>query len=384
MSTLLRQKAEVGTPTQPGLPSIHSIISGALRPEATHAEVNALVNLCHKAAIAYLRPKAAVYRHLMDGLTLEEVAFDAIADLFERKSGAGFPKFARWLERDTAVDEMAESTLWVEFRRIVFGAVNHHVFRLFRHADPSLARTLRNIKIALKAHPDLELRSINGALTIALNAHQRERRSLPEIPPERLEAELQSRRVPRNSIRLMLEALARVLLEETDYRESVHLTVAALVFRSRLSADPVSEATPPAFGEISEDEIVRMIDGTLVRLRPDAFHTYLRTSKLDLGVLESHLKAVREVLVSSIEMNSECAMTYFQALQKHLPGLTPDCYETRDRQILEYLAKQARTKLKAVLLKDLGICEQSCIATTDEKRCGVKGPNFCNEPTTLF
>lgn len=165
------------------LPPIRDVIVRGLRAQATHNEIKQLVNLFHKAAIAYLRPKAAMYQRMMDGMTLEEVALDAIADLFEQRSGTGFPKLASWLNRNISIEMMSDDALWVEFRRIVLGAVNQHLYRLFRYADPSLSKILRNLKLALKAHPHLQLQEINRIAAIALRNADDARRSLPKSSP---------------------------------------------------------------------------------------------------------------------------------------------------------------------------------------------------------
>ena len=337
------------------LPPIRNVIVRGLHPHATPGDIKQLVNLCHKAAIAYLRPKAAMYRRMMDGLTIEEVSLDAIADLFEQRCGTGFPKLAQWLNRNSPIDQMTDDTLWVEFRRIILGAVNQHLYRMFRHADPSLSRILRNLKLALKTHPRLRLMEINRIAPIALKHAEAERRSCPEILPELLEAEFQARSSSDRSLKTMLGTIEAVLREETDYRDAVPLTVVALMFRSRTAGPPVVESIDPSCEELTEEEIVGMIDGTLDRLRPAAVRTYLQTDKLLRPLLESHLRALREILVSSISGGGDGHATYLRTLQKHIPGITNHQYQTRDRRILEYLARQARRELKIIVMKDLGI-----------------------------
>lgn len=153
----------------------------------------------------------------------------------------------------------------------------------------------------------------------------------------------------------MLETVETVLQDETEYRDAVTLTVVALMFRSKTASPPVAESIDPSCEDLTEEEIVGMIDGTLDRLRPAAVRTYLLTAKLQRPHLESHLCALREILVNSIANGGDGPTTYLHTLQKHVPGITNHQYQTRDRRILEYLARQARRELKLMVMKDLGI-----------------------------
>ncbi len=344
---------------EPLLPPIRDVLLRGLRPQAARGEIKELVNLCHKVAIAYLRPKAMMYRRIMNGLTPEEVSLDAIADLFEQRRGAGFPKLSHWLNRNSSIDQLTDDALWVEFRRIIFGAVNQHIYRLFHDADPALSRLIRNIKLALRTRPGLQLQESGGSTVIALRNRCDERKPLPELLPEFLEAECQARLSSPKTLKVTLDALESVLREETGYRDAVSLNAVALMVLTRTTAPPIAEHIGPPFEDITEEEILQMIDRTIHRLRPAAVKTYLETSKMNGALLESHLRALRDIFVSAIAPGEDGPSTFLHALQNHVPGMSEHQYQVRDKRILEYLAKQARRELKIMVMKDLGISARS-------------------------
>ncbi len=346
------------SPRPIAVPQIRDILVRGLHPEASAAEVRTLVNFCHKAAISYLRPKQALYRRMLAGLSVEDVALDAIAELFDRRRGRGFPKLSVWLNRQTSIETMPEDLLWVEFRRIILGSVNQHMYRLFRTSDPSLSKTIRNIKLALKSHARLCIKEVNGITAIALRREDGSRNCLQEMIPEILEAEFLSRIGEGKSLRTMLGVLEEILRGQTEYRGTIALTTVALLFRARIACMHEQDVVSPP-SDVTEDDIVQMIDGAIDRLRPAASKTYVRTAKLDPTVLDSHLGALREILLGSITDDPDTPSSYFHALRRLTPGLTEEQYRLHDRPVLEYLARRARTMLKNVAERDLGISAQS-------------------------
>ena len=335
---------------------LRQILLRGLRREAAQSDIKALVNLFHKAAITYLRMKAASHRRLISPLTLEDVALDAIAELFERENGLGFVKLVRWFNRDRPFPELSNDLLWVAFRRIVFGAVNQHFFRLVREADPSLARILRNIKLALKKHPRLCLVDINGVSSVELvDPAGAGRRLLPELFPEFVAAEFGSCQAAGKNLREQLATLERILHQQVRYRNSLPLLSVALLFRDHQRSPSLSNEVLPEPDKLTQDEILRFIQDSLAKIRPGAIKTYVRTSKVDERMLDIYLTAVRDNLLAEFAGSDGEPAHFYATLAGYLPELTQEEYKNRHRTIVEYLTALARKRLISAFRKELRI-----------------------------
>jgi hypothetical protein len=335
---------------------LRSVLLKGLRAKASHADVTQLVNLFHKAALAYLRTKTSFHLRLTHGLTLEDVALDAIAELFECDNQFLFVKLHRWFNRDRNLEDLEAEELWVDFRRIVFGAVNQHLFRLYRDADPAMARMIRNIKLAIKKQTRLEVVDIDGVSSIRVVERRPGGRSLlPELFPEYLEAEFGSRSSAGMSLTTKLRVVADILQGQEKFRNSLSLISVALLFREHQSAVIVSHEPMQPPDNLALEETRGFVERAVEQVRKGVGRSYLRSSKLDRESLDTYLSAVRDALVSDYSEPEGKQEGLFEYLRRYLPSLTHDQYRKRHRTILEYLTSLGRKKLIADIKKDLRI-----------------------------
>jgi hypothetical protein len=102
--------------------------------------VKDFVRLCHKIALIYLRKKVRSGRlkPTFFGLPLEDLASDAIADLFKRDERGVYVKLLSYFG-SPGWENKSEGELEGATRRLVFSQVNQALYRVYRETDPCSA-----------------------------------------------------------------------------------------------------------------------------------------------------------------------------------------------------------------------------------------------------
>ena len=143
--------------------TFRSIIQKVVADSTVRPAVIEIVALFHHIALVYLRHKDAAggLKLANLGLSVEDLALDCIAGLFERDQAGRFPVLARYYE-EIQWQTLDEVTLSGATRRLVFSAVNQELYRNYREADPTLHRIveLRDI-----CNSSCAIFAINATLT---------------------------------------------------------------------------------------------------------------------------------------------------------------------------------------------------------------------------
>jgi hypothetical protein len=332
----------------PKIASLIASLSAALPPSK---DINEFVNLCHKMALAYLRVK--LHNRQFDparlGLSLEDFALDAVADLFAQDSSGRCTTINSFFHR---VEERSEEGLHNQLRRLVFSAVNHRIFRTYRELDSSLARILRNIKLSLKNHPAAARYEHQGESMIVPRGEKNLQMEKPFLPPEWIEPELRRRRPPKWTIRDMIEALAGILHEQTTYRKMMPLIEAALLLRKVCFSDDQAVADESSSWPYTEDDVQRLLHVVGRALRQKAEEAYVKKRKLTRAEMEAHILTVEEILRTQFLGTNGESRPLFEVLRGQLITLNQHSYRTKHRVILEYLLKLGRNDLFGRLRKE--------------------------------
>jgi hypothetical protein len=331
--------------------SLRSLILRLAGTPQARTDVAALVTACHRMAVAYLRVKSASghFSPARFGLRLEDLALDGIADLFARDAEGTHPVI-RALAARIAPGDPTDVTVEHELRRFVCSLVNRRIFDLYRQFDPSLARVIRNIKLAAFTHPDIALTEHLGEKVLVPRGLDDLAPGLPVIAPELLHAELLVRVSHPRSLGRCLSMLAATLRELGPYRRMLPLTQAALALRAILFPGdaPTSGAADPS--DLSEAEVRALVDRTLHSLRTGMGSAYLHRGKLTAAELEAHIAAARDVLLREFNEPETDHACFFEFLRRHLPDLDRTGYSERHRSILEYVVRSAKSTLAGEVL----------------------------------
>jgi hypothetical protein len=80
---------------------------------------------------------------------LEDLAWDFIADLFEKDDENMLSTFCQYFNEESLV-QMDETDVQSELRKLVFTKVDDNIFRAVGEKDPSLRKIIRNLKLAIR------------------------------------------------------------------------------------------------------------------------------------------------------------------------------------------------------------------------------------------
>lgn len=324
-------------------------LHGGVRPSIREA-----VSLFHHIALVYLRHKdaAGALMHAHLGLSLEDLALDCIAGLFERDHSGRFPVLARYYE-EIQWQTLDEVTLNGATRRLVFSAVNQELYRNYREADPTLHRIIRNIKDAAEAVQGVGITQI-GRDNCVTFSHDPGAGLLPVAPPEYLSPYVSSVLAKNEDLRAVLTELKDLLGSQECYRPAISIVRLALMIRETFLAlahdTAYAESTPPAVEEqllLSDIEslIARSVKTTGERFRAN----YVGRGKVSADRFEVYVNVAREVMQADFTDAGDRRLSFFERTRNHIPGLTEEEYRSEHRSVLEYLVKTARSEyLEAV------------------------------------
>ncbi len=357
--------------------SLRSIVQGVLQPSPDRTAVVELVHRCHAMALAYLRLRRGPGTWLpsVSGMTREDTAFDCIAELFRRSPEGSFTCIASFFGGVDPDGTLGESDLQIQLRRLVFGAVNHHLFRMYREADPGLARIIRNVKLAVKRHPSLLLMEAWGLPVLGAAAASGGAHHLPLCEPEVSGPLFHCAVSPRSSLREMLDVLSGILSACEPGPCAIPLVEAALLIRAvhgRETPDPAGQGIPEA---LLRSDVERMIPEVLGLVRSKSGKGYHRSGKLTAQELEAHFRALRDILTEEYLGADGEAGTYFLTLGRHLPGLTEQAYRGRHREILEYLARTTKREARAWVAREWEFLQHPPDATKIQKQRAEDKPD---------
>lgn len=324
--------------------SLRGVVARLATDPSSREDTLALVTFCHRMGVAYLRVKAAGGHRPANrfGLSAEDLAFDSIADLFVRDHAGTFPVIRSFVARVAPSGNEPEDLIENSLRRFVCSLVNRRIFELHRQFDPSLARIIRNIKLAALTHPDLTAGEHLGERVLLPRWTSHLNTRLPVMAPELLSSDLLARLEGPRTLARILSALSAVLTEQTLYRRLIPVTQAAVAVRSVLAPSEDLSGSPHDPWELTPGDVERIVDRTLDHVRRDKGPFYLDRARLTPRELDAHLAAVRDLLLRDFEDPGRDHISCYHVLRLHLGDLTPDCYAARHRCIFEYFMRCAK------------------------------------------
>jgi hypothetical protein len=214
---------------------------------------------------------------------------------------------------------------------------------------------LRNLKNAIKSSPLVTLVQHHGETYICLN-QENGTVSLPEMPPEFLEAHLQDRLLGNANVKQILALLVEILNEQQEYRKSYPLAGLAFILRptfEHLKNDhnALAQESNGSNG-FAPEEVEMMIHAGVRQIKSSMHPTYVGKGKVDGTTYDAYFAAIRNMLVAEYVNNDGCNRSYYDYLRQHLDSLTREEYQSRCRCHFEYLAKLTRHELLQNLKKE--------------------------------
>lgn len=329
---------------------IKDILDEVFSAQPAPGAVNMLVRESHRMARAYLLQKVRRGNLQPDffGLTLDDLALDCLADLFQRDEAGHFVQLTAYF---TAFDwqDKEDVDLAIALRRLVFSKVNEGLFRRYREADPSLAKLIRNLKLAVNASSELTLLRRGAELWLVVGDLSH---ALPMVPPELLEAYLIMLTEGTRPLSEMLSAFVSFTRRETSYCNGYTLTGFAQVIRGlfvNLESGSTDRQEEPVF---LASNVERAIQRATDHIKAAKYDSYVGRKKLDEETYDTYFRTVRDILAAQYINNTLPEVSYFEALKRYKPALTETDYRGRHRHILEYITKLTHASLIRYLRTD--------------------------------
>lgn len=309
--------------------------------------IESIILESHRLAQALLRKRV---RHgqlstSFFDLSIEDLALDCIADLFERDARGRFPQLRSYFT-SVSWQKLDEAGLHIALRRLIFSQVNDGLFRRYRQADPNLSKIIRNLKIAARSNPDGALISRNGQTWLIADPDGR-LNGRPLAPPELVDIHLTSFIEGTVEMPTILAGMIACFREWPHYANGYPLVQLAKAVRSsliRLQAVEQHRETATDRALLS-DEVQRAIAWAVEKVKADLHATYVANKKVDAATFDHYFRAVQDVIQHEYVAETGSATSYHEALQRYLPDLSMAAYRREHRNKFEYIAKKCRSEL---------------------------------------
>jgi|GEM_PF-1539725 len=308
------------------------------------SECRYIIDSAHTVALAYLRLKAfSGHLYTQNGEKLEDLAWDYIADLFERDEKDDFAVLKNAFG-DFNFNQASEAETEHYFRRIIVTKVNDNIFRANGDFDPSLKKIIRNLKNAISNGFMDEKAAIKEGYLVVEGVKKGDLFHSVS-PPEVLERQLCSRITDAMQTPEVLEEAVSILQESRVFDGKISLTALAICVRKAFVHVQKPHGIPQS--QMREDWnlhsqcLERQLERASLKVRNQLGEKYLRRKVLDVQTLNCFLEASKAVLREEFA-EEHTDRSQFECLKNEMPGLTHTLYRERYRSVLEYIVKKMR------------------------------------------
>jgi len=335
------------------LRNFRSNLASAITNAYSQRQLDDLIKLSHSLAFSFIRTKLLTGKINLKiiGLTDTDLAFDCVADLYQRDHDGTLLHLKAYFE-SISIDELSEEALLGHLRRLVFSRVNQGLFRIYNELDPGLGKILRNIKIALHSQGNFAELEKFGEPYIVPNfcdplLH------LPELLEDELTNRLRKTCSASDRIPKLLAKLNSLLRIERDCSRAVRLMSVAYALRSFYSHSQLNTISLPEVDQtLLTDDAIRTIHQSCERMKKLNFPQYVLKKKVTLRQFNLYFAAIEDQLREECIGRENEDGSLFDKLKNHQMRLTKGQYIRYHKNILEYLLRSTRKNALNVLGKE--------------------------------
>ncbi len=329
-------------------PLLVKIVSGT----ASEFDVNAVVRIAFSFASQRLRQLLKSKRLHLHSLSIstEGIAFDCIAELFQRDEDGNFVELIDYFSGERELGNLDEEGTTQQLRIVVFSKVNQGLFRLYRENDPVLARLIRNIKLAVKADSALKQLDLLGQIYIFTCPEHERNDHLPEYPLEEMERELIPRIDARRRIPHNIAVVFDVLNNQDHCRKFYSIIDIAVVLKRAVAR---LELADNQMQHIDDDllrmEINQVLSESCRTLRERLYRKYVPTQKLTSDTFDKYWLALERMIYSIFVLNDGSEVSHPELLKEYFENLDTKTYRLMHRTHFEYMARVVKNYVKEQL-----------------------------------
>ncbi len=318
--------------------NILSVIGGS----STREQLNQLVSVFHALASAFLASKSTCGMLTnVTGLKTSDLAYDCIAELFQQNKDGDYIQLVSYfagLQMSSARDE----EILAHARRLVFSKVNHGVYRLYSQTDPSLAKILRNVKLAvysLKNFTETDRFGEQCLIPVLCDGLEH----LPPFQHEELEQLFMPMTRGSEVVPELLAKLSLVILEQCERCRIVPVIYVGLLFRSVYNTKRDIHSNTV---QIEDATVIRDTEDIINKVCRDLMSQmskkYVDKKNISHEVFEKYFHVMEEGLTEKYIGGNGQDLSLFDNLKRHIPDLTKEEYRKSHRNTVEYLWKLAQ------------------------------------------
>lgn len=337
--------------------SLKAILVSVLAQPQNGRDVSLLVRHAYQQALVRVRQLHNSGRlHLQQhSLSLESLAFDCIAELFARDDTDAFHELQDGFSGPWSLSELDDVSAAARFRSLVFTHLHQGLIRTYKELDPVFSKILRNIRLALRAMPDVEVYERLGMRYVSPvpAGHRCEER--PDLSFQVLQQFAGTLPSGAFVIREFLRRVLDVIAEQTEYRRACALFDLTLVLKHRI----VRERVPLESIATEEHSVLGMDISTIVEeqmqvLRARWYRDYVSSGKLTEERYANYSKALNDLITDLFVLNNGQDLAHPDYLTPYMPGLSRESYRRDHRATFEYMVKVARKTIGATLQELFG------------------------------
>lgn len=327
-------------------PALKAVLSGRY----TLHDLREFVQLCHNLALPLIRSKIHLGKlnPSVLGLTENDIVQDLLAELFRRDEENRFPNLQRFFEQTgSSLEEMSPVELLHELWRLICATVKHEMTRLYTELDPTLAKILRNTKLAAEKTNLFDEIDRFGE-TVLVPRHHDARFDLPPMDLQYLETAFSAVVKLCDNTLTLVHKLHDVLTTQERYQKAVPLVSVALMFKGVYALDSHFETITPNEAEqtLAHNDMALIVEHVCSKLRRQLHERYVIKGKKENDIFEKYIAALKNILLDSATDAVEHHLSLMEHLREHIPHLTSKEYRQKHKSTLEYFVKLGKNLMK--------------------------------------
>jgi hypothetical protein len=315
--------------------SVLGILTSICGNKSSRSEVNNLIELSQSYAYSYLKYR---YKNLSkilmsEDVTLQELAIDAIAPLFERDDEGSFIKIIKAFNNWFPIIETEEQAVFF-LNRLVAKSTEKYVSELLRQSDPFFSKILDSVTYLIESQ-NYKKKQILGVSYIVENENIIKMGALPdskfinELPIELF-----------NENKSVISEIFEYIKTNTDKTSAIPLNALVMKIKQVRSSDLIlpESTNDNNFTEI-ESITKKAIEVTINKMDV----SYLKKGKISPEEANSIKDAIESIVFDMRDGGINPGLHKY--LMEKMPDLTSEEYENKYQNIFEYLFKVLKKEI---------------------------------------
>jgi len=341
--------------------SLENMIHQICQSVPKESEMLNFIKICIRLSYGYLRYKESRGYRIRESSKLsesklEDVAIDAIAELFERNTYGEYVQLRRYFYPYIRENHTEEEWI-VLLRRLITSRTQQALFRIFKERDPESAKIIRGIKLAVSKDPQFKIvEDFWGNVIVEVNSHSDS--AIPKEMTDSVELEVMMKYLftlfrPADTIPILLQKTFTALNARFDGPPAVEIQEAVRIFRTYRKGVQVSsrvkeiDDVDSVERHLIQDDLKKRIEKIREYLFIKLDRDYLSKGKLDERKTQGFKNALSRM---TEDMMTEGSIRPNLAyIQEFLPEVTSGHYQREIRTKFEYFVKLLKTRVQEIV-----------------------------------